>query len=227
MKRAIIVLMGLLVFHVMLASTANGYDVNYSRISSEEMKLDFTTDFTISVVEKDGVKYSMINGAGSTVTNLEGYAEIPFHSTTVQLKDDKNVTMKYSSVDYEDIVLDHPLLPSRGTIFRNQDPSTIPYEIASESIKDEWYPGKVSEITDPFILRDVRGTNVLVYPYQYNAKTNTLRVHKTQGTYIYRHSPSNRSRSAVVPTIPWKSRVSSHWALQVHENSRIVESWLM
>jgi gingipain R len=178
MKRMLVVIIVLLTALLSFAATGRGFDVKYQRVSDLEMRLDFTTNITISLVEIDGVKYSKINNGGNTVTNDKGFAEIPFHSATVQLKNNKNVKMKYSLVDYEDIALDYPLLPSRGTIFRNQDPSKIPYVIAAESVRDEWYPENVSEITDPFILRDVRGTNVLVYPYQYNSKTNTLRVHR-------------------------------------------------
>ena len=179
MRKIISLLIIILSIQAVFASAAKGFDVSYERVSSQEIKLNFTSNFTISVVEKDGVKYSKINNAGNILTKVKGYAELPYHTSTVQLTNNKNVTVKYFSDDYEDIVLDHPLLPSRGTIYRNQDPSAIPYEIATGSIKDEWYPGKVSEITDPFIMRDVRGTNVIIYPYQYNAKTQTLRVYKT------------------------------------------------
>ncbi|NOR45740.1 MAG: choice-of-anchor D domain-containing protein, partial [Candidatus Delongbacteria bacterium] len=77
-----------------------------------------------------------------------------------------------------EIKLDHPLLPSRGIMSRSMDISKIPYEIASESVTDSWYPGNIIEGTSPFIMRDVRGTSVIVHPFQYNAATQILRVYK-------------------------------------------------
>ena len=179
----------------MFASVNRGFDVKYQRVSSDVMQLDFTTDFSITTVEKDGVMYSKISGAGSIVTNDKGFAELPYHASAVQLNNNKNVTLKYSSENFEDIVLDHPLLPSRGTIYRNQNPEEIPYEISSES--------KISETTYPFILRDVRGTNVIVYPYQYNAVTNTLRIYKTLSVSLIENetdtiNPLSKSASTIV-----------------------------
>jgi len=134
-------------------------------------------DYRISETIKNGVTYSQIEFEGKVVTKEKGYAELPFIHASVQLSDDRNVSLEITSTDYVDYRLDYPLLPSRGTIYRNQDPSQIPYEIASESIMDDFYPGDIAEATEPFILRDIRGTNVYVYPFQYNAQQNILRVY--------------------------------------------------
>jgi hypothetical protein len=169
----------LLIAVTVFGKSARGFEVDYSRLADSEMRLDFqVAEFTVSTVEKDGVNYSVIKGAGSVFTVDEGYAEMPYHATAVQLKDDRNVEMKYNFDSYEDIELEYPLLPSRGIISRSQKIDEIPYKIAKESEKNEWYPGKIAEITDPFIMRDIRGTNIIVYPYQYNAATKTLRVYR-------------------------------------------------
>lgn len=170
--------LSILVISAFVFADGKGFDVVYRRSNDAQIQLAFTTDFTITEVVKDGVIYSMINGAGSVTTNDNGYAELPYHATAVQLKDDRNVGMKYSYDTFEDISLDHPLLPSRGVISRSQNPDEIPYKIEGESVKNEWYPGKITEMTEPFIMRDVRGTNIIVYPYQYNAVTKTLRVYR-------------------------------------------------
>jgi len=179
MKSAYVLATVFVLVSIVTGEVNRGFKTSYQRISSDEMQIGFTTDYNISVVEKDGVKYSKINGAGSIVTNNKGYAEIPYHAAAVQLKDDINVSMKYSAENYEDVVLEYPLLPSRGVISRSQNIDEIPYKISGESVKNEWYPGKVSETTEPFVMRDVRGTHIIVYPYQYNAVTKTLRVYKT------------------------------------------------
>ena len=68
-------------------------------------------------------------------------------------------------------------MPSRGVIYRDQDPSTVPYEINPRSLRDEWYPQNLAISSDPFIIKDIRGTTVYVYPFRYNAVTNILRVY--------------------------------------------------
>ncbi|HAQ61593.1 TPA: hypothetical protein DCR49_06285, partial [Candidatus Delongbacteria bacterium] len=162
-----------------VTAEGRGFKVDYQKLNSAGIELDFTAgDFYVSNVEKNGIMFTAINGAGSVFTSEEGFAELPYHAVAVQLKDDRNVTLKLVPGEYTDISLDYPLLPSRGVISRNQNPDLIPYKIASESVKNEWYPGKLSEMTDPFIMRDVRGTNVIIYPYQYNASERILRLYK-------------------------------------------------
>ena len=177
MKRLVLVL---LVFgSILFAETGRGYDVNYSRISGDQMKLDFIiNDFKIIEVIEGGVTYSKIDYNGSILTNQKGFAALPRFTSTVQLKDDKNVDLKYSTDDFVEYKLDHPLLPSRGVISRSQNPSEIPYEIASESVKDEWYPSQIAENIDPFIMRDIRGTSVIAHPFQYNSEKQILRVYE-------------------------------------------------
>ncbi|MCK4312666.1 MAG: agmatine deiminase, partial [Candidatus Cloacimonetes bacterium] len=155
-----------------------GFNVTFNQPSSSEYELNYILEeHKIAEMVKNGATYSKIEFEGSVVTTKKGYAELPFIHASVQLSDDRNVTTEVVSTDYVEYSLDYPLLPSRGIIFRNQDPSTIPYEIADESIVDEFYPKEIVEATEPFILRDIRGTNVYVYPFQYNAARQILRVY--------------------------------------------------
>jgi len=156
------------------------FTVEYSQAKGNDMNLLFTTgDFKITERTEGGVTYSYLNLAGGAVTYKKGYAELPIFSATVQLAPDKNVTMTVENGNYTDYNLQYPLLPSRGSIYRNQDPSTIPYNIDPASVVDAWYPVDNATMVDPFIIRDVRGTSVYVYPIQYNAAKKILRVYNT------------------------------------------------
>lgn len=160
-------------------SAANGYDVSYSQPMNDQINLDFDLgNYEIGHTVKNGVTYSTINFENDVTTKKNGFAELPFIHAAVQLSNTKNVTAGIVANDYIEYQLDYPLLPSRGTIYRNQDPSSIPYEIADESIIDKFYPGNIAEAMEPFIIRDVRGSLVYVYPFQYNAQQNVLRVYE-------------------------------------------------
>lgn len=179
MKKILILFIILLSVQVLLASQGKGFDVKYDRISSDKMQLDFTLgEYSLENIKKNGVIYSSINFAGKVVTNKKGYAELPYISRAVQLNNDKNITLKLIVEEYEDIALDHPLLPSRGILTRSMDINSVPYVILEGSVKDEWYPNEVIYSVDPYIIRDVRGTSIVVQPFQYNATKNILRVYK-------------------------------------------------
>ncbi len=166
------------IFTLTAMFAANGFEVYFNQTSSTEFELNYLLDdYRISETIKNGVTYSQIEFDGSVVTTKKGYAELPFIHASVQLSDDRNVSLEITSTDYVDYQLDYPLLPSRGTIYRNQNPALIPYKIDDGSIVDEFYPGDIAQATEPFILRDIRGTNVYVYPFQYNAARSIIRVH--------------------------------------------------
>jgi hypothetical protein len=157
-----------------------GFQVSFDQPSSNTYQLNFMLeDYAVGEVTYDGITYSKINYEGSVHTQLKGFAELPFIHASVKLAPQKNVSLIVLEGEYEEYTLDFPLLPSRGVIYRDQDPSTIPFEISPSSLRDNWYPQDLATQTDPFIIRDVRGTSVYAYPFRYNAVQNILRVYKT------------------------------------------------
>ncbi|MEE4257433.1 MAG: C25 family cysteine peptidase [Bacteroidales bacterium] len=167
----------LMFFTTFSAYSTDGYDVNFSEGPSS-YQLDFMLDdIMISQLTIDGQTYATINFPGSVVTRKAGFAELPYVHAAVMLEAENNVSLQVNGIAFRDYQLEHPLLPSRGVIYRDQDPDKIPYTIDPKSITDSWYPGDLANNTEPYIMRDIRGTNVYVYPFQYNARSNVLRVY--------------------------------------------------
>lgn len=164
---------------VISAYAQKDYTVRFSQSASNNYQLKFSIDdWKLEKVTLDGNIYEKILFSQSTVTQDEGYAELPFISASVQLLPDKDVDLKIISTEYEDIILDYPLVPSRGIIFRNQDPTHIPYKIAQSAMVNQFYPQQLAAMEKPYIIRDIRGTSVRVFPFNWNAVTKTLRVYR-------------------------------------------------
>lgn len=167
----------ILFFTVTLAYAEKGFKTQYSETDTS-YQIDFVlTNWDLEVKNIDNILYQYISFSNSTKTNKKGWAELPFISASIQLPAQKNVSLRILSSEYIEVQLEYPLLPSRGTIYRNQNPDTIPYRIAPESIIDNFYPGDLTEMEEPFIIRTVRGTTVRVFPFQYLAKEQTLRIY--------------------------------------------------
>lgn len=165
----------ILFFSLTSVAFAQDYQVNYHE---QEQIIEFSVDnYQLRTFETANQKFTKILFGGSVSTNKKGYAELPFLHASLQLDPEKNISIEISGKEYTDHQLEFPLLPSRGVIYRNQDPSLIPYEIAPESIVDSFYPETLSTLTQPFIIKDVRGATVYVYPFSYNAANLTLRVY--------------------------------------------------
>jgi hypothetical protein len=177
----------------------NGYNVNMSSDRSE-MILNFEVgSYQLVDVEFDGVTYTTVQFESGINTFKKGYAELPMLNATVQLGEQNDVSLSVTEGEYVDIKLNHPMLPSRGTIYRNQDPKSIPYIIAPESKANAWYPENLAENAEPFIFRDTRGVNVYVYPFRYNAVQNTLRVYKSLKVGLKENSASSTNALKVKP----------------------------
>ncbi len=69
------------------------------------------------------------------------------------------------------------IAPSKGNFTRDIDPATVPYEYGRNYTEDRFYPGNLTHLDAPYIMRDFRGQSLHVYPFQYNPVTKTLKVY--------------------------------------------------
>ena len=167
---------GIIIF---LALTLSLVSLTAENVSFTNGKLSFETgNYKLSEVTINGETFTTIDYGNQSTLSKKGFAELPYLNASVVLGN-KNIELNVTTDDYQEIELAYPMLPSRGIIYRNQDPATIPYEIANESLVDEFYPNTLVENSEPYVLRDVRGSNIYAHPFQYNAKTNVLRIYKS------------------------------------------------
>ncbi len=75
--------------------------------------------------------------------------------------------------DYPNITI----APSKGNLTRDIDPNTVPYRWGSIYEVDRFYPEILTDMREPYILKDYRGQTILTYPFQYNPVTKVLRVY--------------------------------------------------
>ncbi len=83
------------------------------------------------------------------------------------------------------------IAPSKGNLTRDIDPSTVPFTYGSAYSQDGFYPGKLAELKDPYILRDLRGQVVVFYPFQYNPVTRVLRVYHSIDVNVVQNGTSS------------------------------------
>ncbi len=85
---------------------------------------------------------------------------------------------KYWEGDYEETP-DVEVAPSKGNLFRNRRPSTMPFEYSEVYREDTFFPGALAELQRPFLFRQTRGQALWLYPVQYNPVRKVLRVYHT------------------------------------------------
>ena len=85
-------------------------------------------------------------------------------------------------MDFEGI----EVAPSKGDFPRTIDPATVPYTYSECYSQDAFFPANNVSLYDPYIVRDFRGQNMVVYPYAYNPVTKTLRVYYNMIVEMYK-----------------------------------------
>jgi len=137
MKKFIVSL--IIAFSVFNIYATDGFDVFFDQPANGVYELNFDLGkYDISQVTHDGITYSNIEFGSSVFTKLKGFAQLPYINANVMLAADKNVSLEIIEGEYEEYSLEYPMVPSRGVIYRNQDPSTIPYEISPGSFSRIW-----------------------------------------------------------------------------------------
>jgi len=106
----------------------------------------------------------------------KGAPELFFLTSTFMIPDNSGSELKISSGKYTDFK-NIEIAPSKGHLSRSVDPKTVPFVKGDIYRQNRFYPEALANLREPFIMRDVRGQSVEVYPVQYNPVTKVLRVY--------------------------------------------------
>ncbi|MBC8311359.1 MAG: T9SS type A sorting domain-containing protein [Candidatus Marinimicrobia bacterium] len=126
---------------------------------------------------------------GASIMEL-GSPDLHQLATSVIIPDDKKMDIRVISsefTEYKNI----EIAPSKGNLSRDVNPSEIPYEWNDVYTRDEFFPGKLAELRDPYVLRDNRGQTIVSYPFQYNPMSKILRVYTSVVVEVYENGISD------------------------------------
>ncbi len=150
---------------------------------SVELCVSFGGFFKEAVTTPQGEQY-LINAPKMASMLVEGAPDLPLYAVPVLIGEREEMELSVKDVKYQDIE-GMEVAPSKGTLSRQIDPATVPYTYGEMYSKNAFWPDNQAELDRPYILRDFRGQNVLVYPFAFNPVTKVLRVY-TQLTLVMR-----------------------------------------
>ena len=153
--------------------------------------VEFTLDgFKLIDVSTDkGDAFIVKVDGGASIMEL-GSPDLHQLTASVIIPDDKNMDIRIISsefTEYNNILI----APSKGNLSREVNPSEIPYEWNDVYDRDEFFPEKLAELRNPYILRDSRGQTIVTYPFQYNPMSKILRVYTNLVVEIFENGNSN------------------------------------
>ncbi|MEI6898915.1 MAG: C25 family peptidase propeptide domain-containing protein, partial [Bacteroidota bacterium] len=154
----------------------------------ERSVVHFSIDgFTLKEVMTSQGVANIVSLGKSTPVQMAGAPDLPKLTTSLVIPDIAGMGFRVLSSTYKDFE-NIQIAPSKGIITRDIDPSTIPYQYGNAYMKDQFFPGNLVETREPFIVRELRGQTLLIYPFQYNPVTKKLRVWYDLTVELYKNS---------------------------------------
>ena len=114
----------------------------------------------------------------------KGSPDLPLYAIPVLIDDMAAMEVQVKETKFQDFE-NIEIAPSKGNFSREIDPDDVPFSYGDAYHHDRFFPCFQAQLDQPYILRDFRGQNILVYPFAYNPITKTLRVY-TQLTLTMR-----------------------------------------
>lgn len=160
-----------------LKLNAQGYEVKQDMGENGQHRVTLTlNEWCVSPVTIGRTQYERIDFESTMCDSPKGWAAIPFVSTNVQIADKKVVISKVIENTGFSMSLKYPLVPSRGTIYRNQNPDSVAYQIDPKSMLEKQYPSNIYEIGEPYWIKDSKWIQIKLFPFVYNAVEQKLQI---------------------------------------------------
>ena len=121
-------------------------------------------------------------------TAQAGEPHLPMMAIPVLIGDHQHYDIRVLQSHYHDYAIE--VAPSKGDFSRQVNPDEVPYTYGTAYSADAFFPEAQAGLYDPYILRDFRGQNIVVYPFAYNPVSKTLRVYYDLTVEMYSDSES-------------------------------------
>ena len=146
-----------------------------SNIEESYLHFEFNGYHSREVETLNGIE-SIIDLEGGSSILEAGAPDLDHWTSSIIIPDDGVTSVEVISSSYHDFY-NISVAPSKGNFSRMINPDDVPYEYSDIYEENDFYPGTLATLQDPYVIRDLRGQTVVVYPLQYNPITQTLRLY--------------------------------------------------
>ena len=152
------------------------FDISVNDKGNDRTVIEYSFgEFQKTDVVINGENYAILNLGKEVNIQEKGFPALPKITRSIIIPDDKK--MEVNVLESEFTEYSFKIASGKGIIVRPKTPSDVPYTFSDIYQQNEYYPGNLSELGEPYILRDFRGLTVTVYPFQYNPVTQSLKVY--------------------------------------------------
>ena len=155
---------------------SEGVQVNVLQSDDNLTQIEYRIgEFIKTPVRIDGQTYYQISVEGETPLKEKGCPDLSKLCRSIVIPGNARMAITVARSEYIETKL--LVAPSKGMLYRQTDPDREPYEFSSVYSTNAYYPSGRTKLGEPYIMRDVRGITVSLYPFSYNPVTRKLRVY--------------------------------------------------
>lgn len=165
---------------ILATNIIHGQGITYTILSSEEQSITIQVDFPQidkEEISMDGEIHYRLYLDGAYHSLEKGAPEVLITAQSIMIPEDAAPTIELVDERYTE-TSDVKLAPSRGKLYRNVDPSTVPFAKGEIYNIDGFYPDKPCTLNEPYQLRDLHGVSIVFSPAAYNPVKNMLKEYQ-------------------------------------------------
>ena len=152
--------------------------------NSQSTRLHFEMNkLESSVIEIAGTEYRILRMEDESSLQITGAPELPVLRRGLMIDGGSRMSVRVLNAEYQEF--DLTIAPSKGKVSLNDDYNEIPYTFGEIYNKDSFYPGDITQLSAPYILRDFRGINLQINPVQYNPVSGKVKVYCSLEVEVY------------------------------------------
>ena len=124
-------------------------------------------------------------------TAAAGEPNLPMIAVPAIVGDRQHYNIRVVNAQYADFPME--VAPSKGDFPRTINPADVPYTYGEAYSTDAFFPAQNVGLYEPYIMRDFRGQNMVIYPFAYNPISKTLRVYYNMTVEMYSNGLSSEN----------------------------------
>ncbi len=175
------VLLLTVMFSVISSVFSQNEKVRFTILTASEKEIVVRADFPdyrISSLEVNGETMQTLFMPDASPLLNAGEPELLQKTVSLIVPEHSRPVVEVMSSEYE-TVPEVNLVPSKGKLYRNVNPSDIPYKKGAVYRKDCFLYEDSVEFQRPYVLRDYSGMSLRFFPFAYNPVRQQLRVCKS------------------------------------------------
>jgi gingipain R len=142
-------------------------------------------------------QFSRISLPVSTYRMEKGNPELPWLGASLIIPDYGNVKCEMLNEDMVEMLHILPVIPSKGSLFREDNPDTVPYTFNEIYRNGQLYPNSTFEMQEPFVIYDYRGITVSLNVFRHNPTQGMLEIARNFEVVLQYNNPQFVFRDSI------------------------------